>query len=76
MINFCVIMNNKFEKKRIITMRLNKNDIIKDGENYYTVFCIVCTVIYVKRTFDVNSSPSYELEEVLKHYRKVEIIEK
>lgn len=57
-------------------MRLNKNDIIKDGENYYTVFCIVCTVIYVKRIFDVNSSPSYELEEVLKHYRKVEIIEK
>lgn len=29
-----------------------------------------------KRVLDVNSSPAYELEEVLKYYRKIEIMEK
>lgn len=57
-------------------MQLNKGDIIKDGENYYSVFCIMCTVIYVKRVFDVKNNLAYEPEEVLKHYRKIEIMEK
>lgn len=57
-------------------MQLNKDDIIKDGENYYSVFCIMCTVIYVERVFDVKNTPIYELEEVLKHYRKIEIMGK
>lgn len=54
-------------------MQLNKDEIIKDGENFYSVFCILGSVIYVKRTLDVNSAP-YALEDVLKHYRKIEII--
>lgn len=54
-------------------MQLNKDEIIKDGENFYSVFCILGSVIYVKRTLDVNSTP-YNLEDVLKHYRKIEII--
>lgn len=55
-------------------MQLNKDDIIKDGECYYIVFCVLGSVIYVKHVYDVKSSPIYKLEEVLKHYRKVEII--
>ena len=57
-------------------MELNKEEIIKDGENLFAVFCVLGSVVYVKRVFDVNSSPTYEMEEVLKHYRKMEIMEK
>lgn len=57
-------------------MQLNKEEIIKDGENLFSVFCVMGSVVYVLRVFDVNSSPSYELEEVLKYYRKIEIMEK
>ena len=56
-------------------MQLNNCDIIRDGENCFSVFCIMGSVIYVNR-LNVNSSPGYELEEVLKHYRKIEIIDK
>ena len=57
-------------------MELNKEEIIKDGENLFSVFCVLGSVVYVKQVFDVNSSPAYELEEVLKSYRKIEIMEK
>lgn len=57
-------------------MQLNKNEVIKDGENLFSVFCVLGSTVYVKRMLDVNDSPSYELEEVLKHYRKIEIMEK
>lgn len=57
-------------------MQLNKEDVIKDGENLFAVFCVMGSVVYVKQIFDVNDSPSYELEEVLKHYRKIEIMKK
>lgn len=57
-------------------MQLNKEKVIKDGKNLFSVFCVMGSVIYVKRVFDVNSSPAYELEEVLKYYRKIEIMEK
>ncbi len=57
-------------------MQLNKEEIIKDGKNLFSAFCVLGSVVYVLRVFDVNSSPSYELEEVLKYYRKIEIMEK
>ena len=57
-------------------MRLNKEDRIADGENIFSVFCVLGSVVYVKQIFDVNSSPSYELKEVLKYYRKIEVMEK
>lgn len=57
-------------------MQLNKNDVIKDGKNIFSVFCVLGNMVYVKRVFDVKDSPTYELEEVLKHYRKIEIMEK
>ena len=57
-------------------MQLNKNDLIKDGEIIFAVFCVLGSVVYVKQVSDVNSSPAYELEEVLKYYRKIEIMEK
>ena len=57
-------------------MQLNKEEIIKDGKNLFSVFCVLGSVAYVKQVSDVNSSPAYELEEVLKHYRKIEIMEK
>lgn len=55
-------------------MQLNKGNIIKDGENCFSIFCVMGSVIYVKQVLDVNSTPYYELEEVLKHYGKIEII--
>ena len=57
-------------------MELNKEEIIKDGENRFSVFCVLGSVVYVKRIHNVNDSPSYELKEVLKYYRKIEIMEK
>lgn len=64
-------------KKRVKRMiKLSRNDAIKDGENLYSVYCVLGSVVYVKRVLDVNSNPTYELEEVLKHYRKIEIMEK
>ena len=57
-------------------MQLKREEIIKDGEKMFSVFCVLGSVVYVKRVFDVNSSPTYEMEEVLKHYRKMEIMEK
>ena len=57
-------------------MQLSKNDVIKDGKNLFAVFCVLGSVAYVKQVSDVNSSPAYELEEVLKYYRKIEIMEK
>ena len=56
-------------------MILGKGDIIKDGDNYFSIFCVMCSVIYVKKVFDVNSTPYHELEDVLKHYRKIEIMD-
>lgn len=55
-------------------MKLKKDDIIRDGPSTLSVFCVLGRVIYAKRILDVNESPSYEWEEVLKHYRKIEII--
>ncbi len=57
-------------------MQLNKDNLIKDGKMIFAVFCVLGSVVYVKPFGDVNSSPAYELEEVLKHYRKIEIMEK
>lgn len=55
---------------------VSRNDMIKDGENYFSVFGVMGSVVYLKRIFDVNSSPVYEWEDVLKQYRKIEIMEK
>ena len=33
-----------------------------------------CYTSYVKPVLDVNSSPYYKLEEILTHYRKIEIV--
>lgn len=38
-------------------MNLNKGDVIKDGDNYFSIFYIMCSVIYVKRLSNVNDSP-------------------
>ena len=57
-------------------MKICNNDMIKDGEDYFSVFCVMGSVIYVKCIHDVNDSPVYELEEVLKQYRKIEIMKK
>jgi hypothetical protein len=57
-------------------MQLNKDDLIKDGEIIFTVFCIMGSVVYVKPFVDVKDTPSYDLKEVLKHYRKIEIMTK
>lgn len=38
-------------------MQLIKEELIGDGENLYSVFCVLGSVIYVKRVFDVNATP-------------------
>lgn len=55
---------------------MNKGDIIRDGENYFSVLCIVGSVVYIKQIDDVNATPVYELEDILKKYRKIEIMKK
>lgn len=55
-------------------MKLNKGDIIKDGEEYFSVFCVMCSVIYVQSVSDIGKKTYYELEEILKHYRKIEVM--
>ena len=55
-------------------MKINKGDIIKDGEEYFSVFCVMCSVIYVQRVSDIGKKTYYELEEILKHYRKIEVM--
>lgn len=55
---------------------MNKGDIIRDGEKYFSIFCVMGSVIYVKQLFDVNVTPAYEWTDVLKHYRKIEIMKK
>lgn len=55
-------------------MQLNKGDIIIDGKKYFSVFCILGSVIYVKEVSEVNNTPGHTLEDVLKHYRKIEIM--
>lgn len=55
-------------------MQLNKDEIIRDGDDYFSVFCVMGSVVYVKKVFNVNSMSHHELEDVLKHYRKIEII--
>ena len=57
-------------------MQLNKEEIIADGKNMFSVFCVLGSAVYVKRVIDVNNSPSYQLEDVLKRYRKLEIMKK
>lgn len=57
-------------------MQLNKSDIIKDGEKYFSIFCVLGSVIYVQRNLDIISTPVYELDDVLKHYRKIEVMNK
>ena len=64
-------------------MKLNKDDIIKDGEDYFFIFCILCKVVYVYDIKKVNCSvsdvkhkPCYEMKDVLKYYKKVEFIKK
>lgn len=55
-------------------MHLNKGDIIKDGEEYFSIFCVMFSVIYVQRVFDIDKKSCYELQDALKHYRKIEIM--
>ena len=55
-------------------IQLNKGDIIKDGENLFSIFCVLGSVIYVQKIADVISTPVYELEKVLQYYRKIEIM--
>lgn len=56
-------------------MKLVKGDLIKDGDNFYTLFCIIMSVVYVKPYVDKVHNEYIELSEVLLCYRKIEIIE-
>lgn len=55
-------------------MRCKKGDIIRAGNKYFSVYGVLGNVVYVKQMLDVNSSPSYKWEDVLKNYRKIEIM--
>ena len=51
----------------------NGQYIVAEG-TYFSVFCVMRSVIYVQRVSDMGKKPYYELEEILKHYRKIEIM--
>jgi len=53
-----------------------KGAIIRDGEIDFSISCVMGSVIYVERVFGVDVTQDYEAKEVLKHYRKIEIIGK
>lgn len=55
-------------------MNLNKGDLIKDGDNFYKVFYVIMSVVYVKPYTDKVHSEYIELSEVLQCYRKIEVI--
>lgn len=55
-------------------MNLNKGDIIKDGEHYYSIFCIMFSVIYVQRVSEPGTKTCYKLEDILQHFKKIEIM--
>lgn len=57
-------------------MQIKKDDFIRDGENIFSIACVLGNVVYVKRALGRNSAPVYEWDEVLKHYRKIEIMGK
>lgn len=55
-------------------MKLVKGDLIKDGDKFYTVYCVIMSVVYLKPYSDEVYSEYIELSEVLQCYRKIEVI--
>ena len=57
-------------------MQLNNGDMIRDGDNMFSIFCILGNVIYAQQDQSVDGTVAYNIEEILKYYRKLEIVEK
>lgn len=57
-------------------MQLSKGDIIADGENRFSVFAILGKTIYVEPRGDVKGRPGYDIQEVLKYYRRIELMKR
>ena len=59
-----------------VAMQLNKGDIIADGEHRFSVYAILGSTVYVESINNVKDSPGIDLAEVIKQYRKIEIMKK
>ena len=59
-----------------VAMQLNKGDIILDGEHRFSVYAVLGSTVYVESINNVKDSPGIDLAEVLKQYRKIEIMKK
>ena len=57
-------------------MFLNKGDIILDGEHRFSVYAVLGSTVYVESINNVKDSPGIDLAEVIKQYRKIEIMKK
>lgn len=57
-----------------VAMQLNKGDIIADGEHRFSVYAILGSTVYVESINNVKDSPGIDLAEVLKQYRKIEMM--
>ena len=59
-----------------VAMQLNKGDIIADGEHRFSVYAVLGSTVYVESINNVKDSPGIDLAEVIKQYRKIEIMKK
>ena len=57
-----------------VAMQLNKGDIIADGEHKFSVYAVLGSTVYVDSISNVKDSPGIDLAEVLKQYRKIEMM--
>lgn len=57
-------------------MKLNKDDRIKYNDSIYTVVAVIWSTVYLRAVNDDTADYDYEIQEVYKKYRDVEIIGK
>lgn len=57
-------------------MKLNNGDRIKYNDSIYTVAAVLFSIVYLCIVNDGSANYDYEMQEVYKEYRDVEIIGK
>lgn len=57
-------------------MKLNKGNRIKYNGSIYTVAAVLFSTVYLRAVNDGSANYDYEMQEVYKEYRDVEIIGK
>ena len=55
-------------------MKLNKGDRIKYNDSIYVVVAVIWSTVYLSAADDGSTGYDYEIEEIYKKYRDVEIL--